>query len=144
MSQSNPTILVVDDEPRIADILVMIFNREGYSASAVYNGRDALARIAAQPPSLVIADVVMPGLDGIELAKAIHAAHPECRVLLFSGNADTQQMLLAAEQQGHAFEILAKPVPPPKMLAKVAAMLDRDSCDCGCELDSKAVTPDVA
>jgi DNA-binding NtrC family response regulator len=119
----NARILVVDDEPRIADILVMIFQRDGYQASAVYNGKDALASITLDPPSLVIADVVMPGLDGIELAKKIRASYPEIRVLLFSGNADTQQMLQAAEQQGHAFEILAKPVPPPMMLAKVAAML---------------------
>ena len=119
----NARILVVDDEPRIADILVLIFQRDGYQASAVYNGKDALASIALDPPSLVIADVVMPGLDGIELAKKIRRNYPDCRVLLFSGNADTQQMLQAAEQEGHAFEILAKPVPPPKMLAKVAAML---------------------
>jgi hypothetical protein len=45
--------------------------------------------------------------------------------LLFSGNADTQQMLDKAEQQGHAFEILAKPVPPPQMLAKVASLLNQ-------------------
>jgi CheY-like chemotaxis protein len=127
--QSNPKnarILVVDDEPRIADILVLIFQRDGYTARAVYNGRDALACIATDPPELVIADVVMPGLDGIELAKKIRSTFPDCRVLLFSGNADTQQMLMAAEQQGHAFEILAKPVPPPKMLAKVASMLAKE------------------
>ena len=119
-------ILVVDDEPRIADILALIFQRDGYTASAVYNGRDALARIAVDPPELVIADVVMPGLDGIELAKMIRSAHPDCRILLFSGNVDTHQLLVAAEQQGHAFEVLAKPVPPPTMLAKVAAMLAQE------------------
>ena len=122
----NARILVVDDEPRIADILVLIFQRDGYTANAVYNGKDALAFIANDPPELVIADVVMPGLDGIELAKRIRSGYPDCRVLLFSGNADTQQMLMAAEQQGHAFEILAKPVPPPKMLAKVASMLAKE------------------
>ena len=122
----NARILVVDDEPRIADILVLIFQRDGYTANAVYNGKDALISIANDPPELVIADVVMPGLDGIELAKKIRSTWPDCRVLLFSGNADTQQMLVAAEQQGHAFEILAKPVPPPKMLAKVAAMLAKE------------------
>ena len=125
-NSKNARILVVDDEPRIADILVLIFQRDGYTASAVYNAKDALVSIANEPPELVIADVVMPGLDGIELAKKIRATYPDCRVLLFSGNADTQQMLMAAEQQGHAFEILAKPVPPPKMLAKVAAMLAQE------------------
>ena len=124
--KKNARILVVDDEPRIADILVLIFQRDGYTARAVYNGKDALIAIASDPPELVIADVVMPGLDGIELAKKIRSAYPECRVLLFSGNADTQQMLMAAEKQGHAFEILAKPVPPPKMLAKVASMLAKE------------------
>jgi DNA-binding NtrC family response regulator len=136
MSRTNPSILVVDDEPRIADILVLIFNRAGYTASAVYNAHDALMAIGECAPELIIADVVMPGLDGIELAKLIHATHPECRILLFSGNADTQQMLVAAESQGHAFEILAKPVPPPKMLAKVAEML--------AEQPRRAVTSDVA
>src|SRR6266536_1741922 len=127
--QSNPKnarILVVDDEPRIADILVLLFQRDGYTARAVYNGRDALACSATRRPELGSADVVMPGLDGIELAKKIRSTFPDCRVLLFSGNADTQQMLMAAEQQGHAFEILAKPVPPPKMLAKVASMLAKE------------------
>jgi CheY-like chemotaxis protein len=86
-----------------------------------------LAHIAAHQPSLVITDVVMPGLDGIELAMLIRASCPNCRVLLFSGNADTQQLLDKAERQGNAFEILAKPVPPPQMLAKVAALLDQNS-----------------
>jgi CheY-like chemotaxis protein len=69
----------------------------------------------------------MPGLDGIALAKRIRTSHPTCRVLLFSGNADTQDLLEAAQQEGHAFEVLAKPVPPPQMLAKVASLLDQKS-----------------
>lgn len=120
-------ILIVDDEPRIADTLALIFQQAGYDASAVYNGDDALAFIAARQPSLVISDVVMPGLDGIELAKAIRSSYPDCQILLFSGNADTQQMLNRARQQGHAFEVLAKPVAPPQMLAKVASLLDQNS-----------------
>ncbi len=124
---TKATILVVDDEPRIADTLAIILCQAGYAALAVYNGEDALASIAACQPSLVITDVVMPGLDGIELAMLIRASCPNCHVLLFSGNADTQQLLDKAEQQGHAFEILAKPVPPPQMLAKVASLLDPHS-----------------
>lgn len=128
MSNSeNTRILVVDDEPRIADTLAIILQQAGYAAIAVYNGEDALACIATHQPSLVITDVVMPGLDGIALAMLIRASWPHCQVLLFSGNADTQQMLDKAEQQGHAFEVLAKPVPPPQMLAKVASLLDRNS-----------------
>jgi DNA-binding NtrC family response regulator len=125
MSNSkNARILVVDDEPRIADSLAIIFQLAGYAASAVYSGEDALACMAALHPSLVIADVVMPGLDGIELAKTIRESYPNCWVLLFSGNADTQEILNKATHEGYAFEVMAKPVSPPDMLAKVAALLD--------------------
>ena len=119
----NARILVVDDEPSLADTLVVIFQQAGYTASAVYCGEETLAFIAACLPSLVVMDVIMPGMDGIALAKTIQMSYPSCRVLLFSGNGDTQDLLEAAQQEGHAFEVLAKPVPPTQMLAKVASML---------------------
>jgi DNA-binding NtrC family response regulator len=125
MSKSKVArILIVDDEPRIADTLAVIFQRAGYDTSVVYRGEDALGLLATYQPSIVITDVVMPGMDGIELAKAIRSSYPNCRVLLFSGNADTQQMLNAAREQGYAFEVLAKPIPPLQMLAKIASLLD--------------------
>jgi CheY-like chemotaxis protein len=121
----DASILVVDDEPALASTLAIIFRQAGYSATAVYSGEEALAFITAHQPSLVIMDVIMPDMDGVALAKTIRLSYPSCRVLLFSGNADTQDLLDAAEQEGHAFEILAKPIPPPQMLAKVASLLDQ-------------------
>lgn len=120
-------ILIVDDETRIADTLALIFRHEGYAVDVAYNAEAALSCMAANPPSLVVTDVVMPGLDGIELAKIIRTSYPDCQVLLFSGNADTQGILNNAAAEGHAFEVLAKPVPPPQLLAKVAALLNRES-----------------
>jgi DNA-binding NtrC family response regulator len=120
-------ILVVDDEPALASTLVAIFQLSGYTASAVHSAEAALAFIAACQPSLVVSDVVMPGMDGIAMTKIIGKSHPDCPVLLFSGNADTQDLLEAARQDGHAFEVLAKPVPPPQMLAKVASLLSHES-----------------
>jgi CheY-like chemotaxis protein len=115
-------ILVVDDEPRIADTLATIFQRAGYSASAVYSGDAAVPWIDLHQPLLVVSDVVMPGMDGLQLAKLIRASYPGCAVLLFSGNADTQGLLERARNEGHEFEVLAKPVPPTLMLAKVASL----------------------
>jgi CheY-like chemotaxis protein len=66
-------------------------------------------------------------MDGIAMTKIIRKSYPDCPVLLFSGNADTQDLLEAARQEGHAFEVLAKPVPPPQMLAKVASLLNQNS-----------------
>jgi CheY-like chemotaxis protein len=121
------SILVVDDEPALADTLAIIFQQAGYIANAVYSGEEALAFIAARRPSLVVTDVILPGMDGIALAKTIRMSYPTCRVLLLSGNADTQDLLEAAQREGHAFEVLAKPVPPPQMLAKVASLLAQKS-----------------
>lgn len=115
--------MIVDDEPRIADTLAVIFQRAGYATRVAYSGEDALSCLAAYQPSLVITDVVMPGMDGIELARAVRSSCPNSKVLLFSGNADTQQMLNAAREQGHTFEVLAKPIPPVQMLAKIASLL---------------------
>jgi CheY-like chemotaxis protein len=123
----DQSILVVDDEPALADTLAIIFQRAGYTATAVYSGEQALAFIAARRPSLVVTDVILPGMDGIALAKTIRMFYPTCRVLLFSGNADTQDLLEATQQEGYAFEVLAKPVPPPQLLAKVASMLELKS-----------------
>jgi len=127
MNSKGARILVVDDEPMLADTLALIFQRAGYAASAVYNGEEALAFFAAHPPALVVTDVVMSGIDGITLAKIIRQSYPACRVLLFSGNADTQALLEAAQEEGHAFEVLAKPVPPSQMLARVASLLQQRS-----------------
>ncbi len=117
----------MDDEPLLADTLALIFQRAGYAASAVYNGEEALVFCAAHPPAIAVTDVIMPGMDGITLAKIIHQSYPACRVLLFSGNADTQALLEAAREEGHAFDVLAKPVPPSQMLARVASLLEQRS-----------------
>src|ERR1700692_4356729 len=126
MSNSkNATILVVDDERRIADTLAAIFHQAGYAVSVAYSGEDALACVAASQPSLIVTDVVMPGVSCIELAKTIRASYPNCPVLLFSGNADTEQLLNSEKEQGHVFEVLAKPVRPLQILAKVASLLEQ-------------------
>src|SRR5690349_18388881 len=80
-------ILVVDDERVIADTLVAILNVSGYSASAAYNGDSALAAIGAAIPDMLISDVCMPGMNGIELAMQVRQRYPQCMVLLFSGHA---------------------------------------------------------
>lgn len=117
-------ILVVDDEPVLADTLATIFRYAGYDATAVYSCDDALPVIEARQPLVVVSDVVMPGMNGIALATKIRTSYPSCGVLLFSGNADTQELLEMARRDGHDFEILAKPVSPPYMLARVADLID--------------------
>ena len=116
---SKPRILVVDDERRIADSLVIILNQNGFDASAVYTGTEAVKRARTTRPDLVISDVIMPDMNGIEAAIQIRRMHPACKILLFSGQAATADLLERARAQGHSFDIVAKPVHPHDLLAKL-------------------------
>ena len=119
MAANKPKVLVVDDERVIADTLAIILNQSGFDASAVYSGTDAVERARKTTPDLVITDVFMPDLNGIQAAIQIRAFLPSCKILLFSGQAATADLLENARAQGHEFEILAKPVHPQDLLAKL-------------------------
>jgi len=115
----KPKVLVVDDEQVIADTLAKILDLNGYDASAVYSGTAAVESARALQPDLVISDVIMQDMNGIEAAINIRGFLPSCKILLFSGQAATADLLENARAQGHEFEILAKPVHPADLLAKL-------------------------
>jgi CheY-like chemotaxis protein len=118
-ASKKPRVLVVDDEQVIADTLAKILDLNGYDASAVYTGTAAVESARALQPDLVISDVIMPDMNGIEAAISIRGFLPGCKILLFSGQAATADLLENARAQGHEFEILAKPVHPADLLAKL-------------------------
>jgi CheY-like chemotaxis protein len=115
----KPRVLVVDDEQVIADTLARILDLNGYEASAVYSGTAAVESARSLQPDLVISDVIMQDMNGIEAAIHIRGFLPSCKILLFSGQAATADLLENARAQGHEFEILAKPVHPADLLAKL-------------------------
>jgi CheY-like chemotaxis protein len=119
----TPFILVVDDERRIADTLALILGTRGYPAEAAHDGASALEICRQRLPDLVITDIVMPGLNGIELAIAIRRQFPGCHILLFSGQAETLEMLEEAKSRGYDFELLAKPLHPEELLKKVRELI---------------------
>ena len=118
-SKLKPKVLVVDVDRVIADTLAIILNQHGYDASPVYTGTAAVERARAVKPDLIISDVIMPDMNGIEAAINIRRFLPECKILLFSGQAATANLLESARAQGHEFEILAKPIHPQDLLAKL-------------------------
>ena len=113
-------ILVVDDEEIIADTLAIILTKSGYSVRSAYDGISALQRARELRPALVISDVMMPRITGIELALALETLIPKCKILLFSGQAATVDLLEKARQMGHDFAILSKPIHPDDMLRRVS------------------------
>lgn len=118
-SDGAPDILVVDDEKRIADTLALILRTKNYVVSAAYDGMQAYESCQKAAPRMIITDVVMPRMNGVELAIKVRTELPQCSVLLFSGQAATGDLLQDARERGFDFDLLAKPVHPEELLAKV-------------------------
>jgi CheY-like chemotaxis protein len=116
---AKPKVLVVDDERVIADTLAMILNQSGFQARAIYSGEGAVEMASSFVPDMLISDVIMADLNGIEAAIRIKALLPKIKILLFSGQAATADLLDNARKQGYEFEILAKPVHPQDLLNKL-------------------------
>ncbi len=133
-------ILIVDDEPTIADTLSVIFRVAGYETFTAYNGRLGLNAARKLVPNLVLTDVAMPELDGVTMAIEICSTLPNVRVLLFSGQAETRDLLRNAEGRGFHFELLQKPVHPDEIIQRVTlALAEQSACrdDAGPRSSSK-------
>ncbi len=116
-----PRILVVDDEMLIADTIVQILNRNGFIAEAAYSGGQAIDVAKRHCPELVLSDVMMPHVDGVEAAIAIREYCPDTRIVLFSGQAATVEILARARERGHNFELLPKPIHPTQLIKHLRA-----------------------
>jgi CheY-like chemotaxis protein len=113
------TVLVVDDERTVAHSIADILALHGFETRVAYDGRQAIREVLEDCPDAIITDVVMPRINGIEAAKAIQELCPEARILLFSGQAVTSDLMRTAEEQGYSFELLPKPVHPDVLLSKL-------------------------
>ena len=119
-SAFRPVVLVVDDESAIADTVAEILSRSGYAAMTAYDANEALESALMTPPDMLITDVIMPGMSGVELGIKMRRMFPECKILLFSGQAATIDLLAMANGAGHHFNLLHKPIHPKDLLAHVA------------------------
>jgi DNA-binding NtrC family response regulator len=119
MEQTGPLVYVVDDRIIIAETLVTILIQAGFRALAFDDPTIALSASLIKHPDVLISDVIMPRMTGIDLAIRARKAHPDCRVLLYSGQIQTADLLDRARKEGQEFEILAKPVHPDEILEKL-------------------------
>ena len=118
-------VLVIDDEKNLADTLVWILERAGFEATSAYDGESALQRLDTFQPDVVISDVIMPGINGIEVCTRIQARFPKCHILLFSGQTANNELLGEAREHGLTWELLAKPMDPDELLAKVTTLAQK-------------------
>lgn len=118
-ASTKPRVLVADDERVIADTLAMILNQSGFNARAVYSGEKAIELALVFKPEMIVCDVIMAEMNGIDTVIQIRELFPAIKILLFSGQAATANLLDNARAKGYEFEILAKPVHPQDLLAKL-------------------------
>jgi len=114
--RSRPRVLVVDDQKLVADTVGEILEAAGFDVVTAYSGHTALEEANGFRPDVLLSDVLMPRMNGVELAIAIQKMHPAARILLFSGQAGISEIMLEAQKQGHEFELIAKPIHPAKLI----------------------------
>ena len=112
-------VLVVDDERLIADTMTEILKRSGFRAACAYDGESALEVALQLNPDFVLSDVVMPHMNGMQLAIAIRKALPAAEIILLSGQVGVTEILERGRNDGYSFELIAKPVHPEKLLQRL-------------------------
>lgn len=121
-SLSNIRVLVVDDEASIVEIVTLYLRRAGYDVQSADNGETALAMMEAAPPSLVILDLMLPGIDGLEIMRRFRATHETPIIMLTSRGAETDRIIgleLGAD------DYVVKPFSPQELVSRVRAVLRR-------------------
>ena len=124
MEVANRTkVLVVDDEQTIANTLSWVLDREGYETRTAYSGEEAIDAVQTFAPDILICDVFMEGISGLDAAIAIRDKYPSCKVLLVSGHVSISDLSQQAAEKGYDFHYLAKPVHPRALLEVLRTLL---------------------
>jgi CheY-like chemotaxis protein len=119
-----PKVLVVDDERLVADTLCLIFQRSGFDCQAAYSGDEALLRLREYTPELLLCDVTMPGINGLEVASAVASLLPQCCILMLTGHYNNLRKIAEhALQLARPLGIATKPVQPDELLRQAQHIL---------------------
>jgi DNA-binding NtrC family response regulator len=112
-------IFFVDDEPGIANTTAQILQMEGFDCVSFCDPLALIVSCEETPPDLVISDIIMPQMNGFDLASLLLASYPQCKILLFTGQAGVEDLREYASELGHDIEVLSKPLHPQKLIEKV-------------------------
>jgi two-component system, NtrC family, C4-dicarboxylate transport response regulator DctD len=112
-------IFVVDDQPTIASTLADILRLSGFDTDWFTSPREALAAAVFDCPDLIISDIEMPHLSGIELAIRLKELGLECNILLVTGNPGYLNLINEANKLGYHFQMLQKPIGPLELVAEI-------------------------
>jgi CheY-like chemotaxis protein len=116
MTEPNTKILVVEDEAVVLFTLELILRQHGYDVKGARDANQALLTAQTFHPEILLCDINLPDLDGIQVAIRVKETLPQCRVVLLSGEISSNDLLEEAKDQGYFFEVLAKPTDPQQLL----------------------------
>jgi DNA-binding response OmpR family regulator len=123
LAEKKVKVMIVDDDARIAETSARLLGLFGYECYAVYNAGDALACAESFTPDVVLSDVIMDGMNGVELCQEIKHLLPDCRILLLSGHVPTAHSLMEdSNKRGFNFELVSKPLRPQELVAKIETL----------------------
>jgi DNA-binding response OmpR family regulator len=122
-ARAHLRVLVVDDEPLIAQTVAAILNGHGFEALEANSAEEALQIARSFQPDIVLSDVLMPRMTGVDLGVRLRREFPQTRVLLFSGQAATSELMRRAEEQGYHFELFPKPIHPDELIARLRGLV---------------------
>lgn len=114
-------ILVVDDSQSVRETLVLVLRHAGFEAAGAAAPAAALEAARVQCPDILLCDVQLEGSNGVELSQQIAKSHPNCRIILISGDTSSTAILADARERGYTFEVLAKPTLPRELLEALNA-----------------------
>jgi DNA-binding NtrC family response regulator len=117
------SIVVVDDERIIAESAAMILRWKGFNVQSFTNPFEALRSMRARAPDLLLCDISMPLMSGIELASQVHQECPGCKVVLITGESDVEQTWETIKSRGHDFDLVLKPLHPVELVLRVQVAL---------------------
>src|SRR6201996_2717707 len=118
------SVLVVDDEPTIAEVVARYLNRAGYTTRVAANGREALDAAAAQRPDLVVLDLMLPGIDGLEVMRRLRDQDRDrVAVILLTAKGEESDRVIGLRLG--ADDYVVKPFSPAELVARVDAVLRR-------------------
>lgn len=126
VADTGETILVVDDEPLVRDLLVQFLSLRGYRALGVKDGTEALSMVEQAPPDLILLDLLMPGMDGVEVLRQLHRREYTGGVIIITGSHD-EERLDEAWTEGPQ-EVIGKPIDLERLLTSIQLVLVCREC----------------
>ena len=120
-----PSVLIVDDDDTVAGVVVSYLERAGFRSKHVTDGQAALDIVTVDPPDLIVLDLMLPEVDGLEVCRRVRSAHPDLPVIMLTALAEAEDRIAGLEVG--ADDYVTKPFSPRELVLRVESVLRRAS-----------------